>query len=106
MLVIGFNAGENSHASRDLEVDPTTDSPRKIHDALKKATGGADYTLIVCVEDGAEVASYEDESDYDLSEAAPDDSDADEDDENPDNLHEEEDDLDIDDADDLDGDDQ
>lgn len=72
MLVIGFK-GDYTHSVRELDVDPSTDAPRKIHDALKKATKGQDYCLIVCIEDDKEVDSFADGEDYDLSEKPEDD---------------------------------
>jgi hypothetical protein len=85
VLVIGFKP-DNSHASRELDVDPTIDSARKIHDLLKKATDGSDYSVIVCIEDDKEVASFVEYEDYDLSDD-PEVDELDEDDDNPDNLH-------------------
>lgn len=68
MLVIGVaNTKEKTVVHRDLEIDPDVDSPRKIHDLLKKVAGG-DFDTIVVVENDIVVDSYSNGEDYDLSE--------------------------------------
>jgi hypothetical protein len=70
MLVIGFRAKDKSHHSvvwDDIDLD--VDSPRRIHDRLKKEANGLDFDHIVCVEDDTVVAEYTDEEDYDLTES-------------------------------------
>lgn len=101
MIVIGFNNNDNSHFMRELDVDPDVDSARKIHDTLKKVAdssvkgGKTSFSLIVCIDDGEEVASYSDGEDYDLTGPPEDEDDAeDDDDADPDHLHEDEDDED------------
>jgi hypothetical protein len=90
MLVIGFKSKDNSSFNHELDIDPTIDSPRHIHDLLKKAANGADFGHIVVVENDIVVAEFSDEEDYDLTE--PTESDDEEDDEdNEDSLHEEDD---------------
>jgi hypothetical protein len=89
MLVIGFQSDDNSVVSHELDVDPDIDSPRKIHDLLKKKAHGQDFSSIVCVQDDAVIASFVDSEDYDLSEPAEeDDTSEDEEDSDPDGLHE------------------
>jgi hypothetical protein len=83
MLVIGFVSKENMHFSRDLNVDPDIDSPRKIHDALlaaAKSSGWKGFDTILCIQDDTVIASFCDEDDYDLEEDAEDDKTADDDD--------------------------
>ena len=94
MLVIGFNSANNYHFSHKLDVDLDLDSPKKIHDLLKKEAGkemkGTGFTLIVCVDDeGYESVSFEDSEDYDISSKEEDDDEMD-DDADPDHLHEDE----------------
>lgn len=68
MLVIGFRDGENFTYSHSIDMDPDVDSPRKIHDALKKAANGVDFSTIVCVIDEEVVGTFVDGEDYDLTE--------------------------------------
>jgi len=91
MLVLGFKDGENHTSHHILDVDPDIDSPQKIHDTLKKASNGMDFTTIVCISDEEVLAVYVNEEDYDLSEE-PEDADESIDDEL--NTEEELDDLD------------
>ena len=90
MLVIGFNSDNNSYAAHELDLD-AQDAPNKVYKALKRASKDEDFTLIVCVEDGEEVASYTVNEDFD-----PED-DEDEDDDTSDDLDDEDDDVDDDD---------
>lgn len=73
MLVIGFQLENNQSFHFDIDVDPATDSPRKIHDALSKKAQGAKFSSIVCVEDDAVVATFTEDDDYDLAEDPEDD---------------------------------
>lgn len=82
MLVIGFNANNNYHFAAKLDVDPNQDSPKAIHDALKKEAGkkmkGDFFTKVVCFDDdGGEDASFEDGEDYDTTEEDEDENDVD-----------------------------
>jgi hypothetical protein len=88
MLVIGFRAKDKSHYSVVMDIDLDIDSPRRIHDLLKKEANGLDFDHIVCVEDDAVVAEFTDEEDYDLTEPPEDD-----DEEDVDEEHLDEDDL-------------
>jgi predicted transcriptional regulator len=65
MLVIGFRDSDNAMSSKEIDIE-ATDSPRKIHDLLKKETG-MDYSRIVLIEDDTVVAEFTDQEDYDLS---------------------------------------
>jgi hypothetical protein len=99
MLIIGHNSKENVPYSRQIVCDIDTDSPRKLHDMLKKATGGIDFTYISVVEDDTVIATYYDGEDFDLTETAEDDHsaaslDVGEDDDD-DNLHEDDEDDDF-----------
>lgn len=89
MLVIGFKAKDNSSFNHELDIDPTIDSPRHIHDLLKKAANGADFGHIVVVENDVVVAEFSDEEDYDLTEPVESDDEDDEDSESDDDdgLH-------------------
>jgi hypothetical protein len=74
MLVIGI--GHNKHmVSHDLpEIDPNSDTPQAIHDALKEATkveGG--FEIVLCVDDDELLASYIDKDDYNSDEENADD---------------------------------
>lgn len=91
MLVIGFKAKDNSSFNHELDIDPTIDSPRHIHDLLKKAANGADFGHIVVVENDTVVAEFSDEEDYDLTEPAESSDDEDDEDDDEDSLHEEDD---------------
>ncbi len=97
MLVIGYLANKAPFHSQ-LDIDPDTDSPRKIHDLLSKKAKGALFTHLLCVEDDEVSAEFEDEVDYDLSQPVESSNNEDEEDEeeNPDSLHEDEPDFDID----------
>ena len=93
MLVIGHNSKENAAHSKQINCDLDIDSPRKVHDLLKKANGGIDFSYIICVEDDTVVATFHDGEDYDLSETAEDDQssaslDDEDDSEDDDDLHE------------------
>lgn len=69
MLVIGI--GHNKHiVSHDLpEVDPHSDSPQEIHDALKDAADiDCGFEMVICVSDDEMVASYLDKDDYNSDE--------------------------------------
>ena len=93
MLVIGHNAKENTSYSKQIICDLDIDSPRKVHDLLKKATGGIDFTYITVVEDDTVVATFHDGEEFDLSETAEDDQssaslDDEDDDLDDDDLHE------------------
>jgi hypothetical protein len=105
MLVIGFQADLKAPFHSELEIDVDVDSPRKIHDLLSKKANGASFTHVICIENDGVVAEFEDETDYDLSDAPSTDDDADDEDDelNPDSLHEDGDDTDTS-LDDLDGD--
>jgi hypothetical protein len=89
MLVIGFRDGENFTYSHTLDMDPDVDSPRKIHDALKKAANGIDFSTIVCVIDDEVVGTFVDGEDYDLTDEAEEEEELpdDEEDIDDDNLH-------------------
>jgi hypothetical protein len=91
MLVVGFNSANNFHFSGKLDIDSDLDSPKKIHDLLKKEAGkemkGEGFSLIVCFdEDGYEVASYEDGEDFDISDDEDDEDGDDEDTDDDDDL--------------------
>lgn len=65
MLVIGTYEGNVIY--RDIDVDPDTDSPKKIHDTLKKMTGGKhNFSHILVVIDDIVDYHFEDGSDYDI----------------------------------------
>jgi|ERR1700722_2122134 len=88
MLVIGFRDGENFTFAHTIDMDPDVDSPRKIHDALKKAANGADFSTIVCVIDEEAVGIYVDGEDFDLTDEDEEDDDIDdEEDIDDDDLH-------------------
>lgn len=90
--MIGFVDGQNLIFSHELDLDPDVDSPRKIHDALKKESKqSADFTSIVCVQDDEVIATYMDGDDYDLTDDEEEDSDDEDEDKekDPDDLHEE-----------------
>ena len=71
MLVIGFNSKDNSSFARNIAgIDLDIDSPRHIHDLLKAAANGTDFTHIVLVEEDTVIAEFSDEEDYDLTEPA------------------------------------
>jgi hypothetical protein len=91
MLVIGFNGANGFHFSGKLDVEVDIDSPKKIHDLLKKEAGkemkGEGFSLVVCFDDdGYEVAVYEDGEDYDITEDDDEDLDDENEDEDPDDL--------------------
>lgn len=88
MLVIGFGKDKSVH-SHELDIDPTIDNPRYIHEQLKKTANGQDFDTIVVVENDAVVAEYSDEEDYDLTEDADDEIAALDDDADDEDLHEE-----------------
>lgn len=99
MLVIGFTDGQNSAYAHELDVDVDVDSPRKIHDTLKKSASGTDFTTIICVENDTVVGHFIDGEDYDLSvDENAEEEETDDEDGDDDNLHEDdEDDDDLDD---------
>jgi hypothetical protein len=83
MLVIGVSHSEKTKdktvVHRELDIDPDVDSPRKIHDLLKKQAGG-DFDIVVVIENDEVVETFANGEDYDLSEEKEMD---DEDDETP-----------------------
>ena len=87
MLVIGFRDNDNFVAHHILDIDIDADSPRKIHDMLKRTTGGGDFTSIVCISEEEVQAVYYNEEDYDLAEDAEEDEIDEEDIDNDDDLH-------------------
>jgi len=71
MLVIGFRQEDNHTAHRSLNIDTDLD-PRKAHDALKKACGGAEFSTIMLIDDSEVAATYVEGEDYDLGDAVED----------------------------------
>ncbi len=71
MLVVGISHSEKSKdktvVHRDLDIDPDVDSPRKIHDRLKKEAGG-DFDIVIVIENDEVLDTYANGEDYDLSE--------------------------------------
>lgn len=95
MLVVGFNSENGYHFSHKLDVDLDLDSPRKIHDMLKKQAGkemkGEGFSVVLVFDDdGDEAAVYESDEDYDLADDVDEDDTDSDDDEDADALHEEE----------------
>jgi hypothetical protein len=81
MLIIGFNSNDNSTYSHELDVEVDIDSPRRIHDLLKKKANNQDFTTIVCVVEDAVAAVYVSDEDFDLSAPAEEDENSSNDDE-------------------------
>lgn len=91
MLVIGVKISDSTVVYRVIAGIDQDDPPRKIHDALKKATGGIDFSTVLCVEDDEVVLAAENEVDYDLTDSVEDeidDEDLDSDIDLEDDLHE------------------
>ncbi len=81
MLVVGITENANSVYS-ELDVDLSSDTPKKIVALLAKATGCKQGIISMLVIDNDEVVEkFEDGTDYDLDEEAVSDEDYDEDEE-------------------------